>query len=159
MNLHEIYLAAQLAGSKSGNADLSNYYTKSQIESLIAGKVNTDDTFEPYKQSVKEQIDNITDQIFGYGEKIPANSDLDNYKNPGIYYSSIAADSETMMNTPYKTGGFRLEVTRISSVDGCKQILYPNSRTIGTFYIRTYFANDDVFGSWFKFQGTEVTDT
>ena len=41
MNLHEIYLATQLASQKSvGNADLSDYYTKSQTDSLISGKVD-----------------------------------------------------------------------------------------------------------------------
>ena len=41
MNLHDIYLAAQLAKNDNSGTevDLSEYYTKSQIDSLIAGKV------------------------------------------------------------------------------------------------------------------------
>lgn len=40
MNLHEIYLATQLAGSNSGNTNLSDYYTKSQTDDLISEKVD-----------------------------------------------------------------------------------------------------------------------
>ncbi len=41
MNLHEIYMALQLAGKNSGgNADLSDYYTKSQTDDLIAEKID-----------------------------------------------------------------------------------------------------------------------
>ena len=42
MNLHEVYLAAQLAKNDNGgtNVDLSEYYTKSQTDSLISGKVD-----------------------------------------------------------------------------------------------------------------------
>ena len=41
MNLHEIMLAKQLAGENGGgNADLSDYYTKSQTDELISEKVD-----------------------------------------------------------------------------------------------------------------------
>ncbi len=40
MSLHEVFLAAQLANrNNSGNADLSDYYTKLQTNELISGKV------------------------------------------------------------------------------------------------------------------------
>ncbi|MDE6520673.1 MAG: hypothetical protein K2K91_09530 [Ruminococcus sp.] len=41
MNLHEICMALQLAGENGGgDVDLSDYYTKSQTDSLISGKVD-----------------------------------------------------------------------------------------------------------------------
>lgn len=41
MNLHEIYLAAQLAKNDiNNNINLSDYYTKSQTDDLISGKVD-----------------------------------------------------------------------------------------------------------------------
>ncbi|MDE7097593.1 MAG: hypothetical protein K2O60_00405 [Ruminococcus sp.] len=44
MNLHEFMLAKQLASKNTGgNADLSNYYTKSQTDGLISGKVDKSD--------------------------------------------------------------------------------------------------------------------
>lgn len=44
MNLHEIYLAAQLAKNDiNNNINLSDYYTKSQTDSLISGKVDKAD--------------------------------------------------------------------------------------------------------------------
>mgnify|MGYP006990257857 FL=1 len=40
MSLHEVFLAAQLTNrNSSGNADLSDYYTKLQTDELISGKV------------------------------------------------------------------------------------------------------------------------
>ncbi|MDE7097589.1 MAG: hypothetical protein K2O60_00385 [Ruminococcus sp.] len=39
MNLHEIYMALQLAGNSS-EVDLSDYYTKSQTYDLISEKVD-----------------------------------------------------------------------------------------------------------------------
>ncbi|MDE7098772.1 MAG: pyocin knob domain-containing protein [Ruminococcus sp.] len=117
----------------------------------------TDDTYEPYKPSVQEQINNITDQILGLGKLIPTNSNLNTYTKPGIYYSNIASTSATLENTPYKTGGFRLEVSRISTVNGFMQTLYPNSKTLGCFFIRVFA--DGALGSWFKFSGEVVTTT
>lgn len=39
MNLHEVYLAAQIAAKGGGSADLSDYYTKSQTDQRITSKV------------------------------------------------------------------------------------------------------------------------
>lgn len=104
----------------------------------------------------KSMIDNITSQIFGCGENIPANSNLNSYTRQGIYYSENADKSKTLVNTPYNTNGFRLEVSYLSTVNDFKQTLYPNSK-LGSFYIRTY--TDGIMGSWFKYQGTEVETT
>ena len=40
MNLHDILFASKMTGKSTGNADLSDYYTKSQTNGLIAGKVD-----------------------------------------------------------------------------------------------------------------------
>ena len=41
MSLHEVFLAVQLANkNNSGNADLSDYYTKLQTDDLFSGKVD-----------------------------------------------------------------------------------------------------------------------
>lgn len=175
MNLHEIYLAAQLAKNDiNNNINLSDYYTKSQTDSLISGKMDkangmrlSQNSFTDAEKSkllglenyddteIKEQIDTIKDQIFGRGINISANSDLNNYTNTGIYYSASASNSETLENTPYKTGGFRFEVSRISSINGFMQRIYPNSKILGCFFIRVFV--DGAFGSWFKFMGEEIT--
>ena len=176
MNLHEIYLAAQLASQKSvGNADLSDYYTKSQTDSLISGKVDKVsgkglstndftnesksklDDLENYNDTeIKAKIDAITNQIFGLGNRISANSDLNSYTTAGVYYALNASDSATVSNNPSKTAGFRLEVSKVSTESGFKQTLYPNT-TVPTLYIRYYSSAG--FSSWYKFLGTEVTTT
>ncbi len=175
MNLHEIYLAAQLA--KNDNVNLSDYYTKSQTDDLISEKVDKADGMglsqnsftnaeksklsglENYDDTeIKEQIDAITDQIFGRGINISANSDLNNYTNTGIYYSTGSSVSATLANTPYKTGEFKLEVCNISSKLNVTQKLYPNSSALGCFFMRALpGGSDNSFGPWFKYQGEAVT--
>ncbi|MDE6834527.1 MAG: hypothetical protein K2J39_09840, partial [Ruminococcus sp.] len=40
MNLHDMLIASKMTGKSTSNADLSDYYTKSQTNSLISGKVD-----------------------------------------------------------------------------------------------------------------------
>ena len=67
MDLHEIFLASQIAGKSNGgdeNVDLSDYYTKSQISNLLSGKVNkvtgmglsTND----FTNALKTKLDNLS---------------------------------------------------------------------------------------------------
>lgn len=151
-------------------ADKSTTYTKTEVNTALDGKVNkvlgkglstndftNDDKskldgLESYDDTqIKAEIDAISNQIFGLGEKIPANADLNNYTNTGIYYSASASNSKTLENTPYTTGGFRFEVSRISSINGFMQRIYPNSSTLGCFFIRVFV--DGAFGLWFKYSG------
>lgn len=114
----------------------------------------TDDTYEPYKPSVQEQIDGITDQIFGLGTNIPSGADLNSYKTAGVYFSENEAKSMTLLNCPHKTSGFRLEVKNSITLKHTMHLLYPNTQD-GYFYMR--FNTASVNGSWYKHQGTAVT--
>lgn len=184
MNLHEIYLAAQLAknDSNSNDVDLSDYYTKSQADSLIAGKVDkvsgkslstndftdTDksklDGLENYDDAnvkadisnVQEQIESITNQIFGLGTQIPSGADLNDYTEAGVYCCKSINEAPTLLNNPHKTSGFRLEVSYTVRIpDRFFQKIIPNVGSEGVFYTRTY---DSVgWGSWYKFGGEVVT--
>ncbi len=146
---------------------ISGLYLQQQTSGLVVSANNfgvmirnveiTDDTYEPYRPSVQEQIDNITNQIFSRGISIPANLDLNNYTKVGVYYTAGASVSQPLANTPYKTGGFRLEVSNISTETNFVQKIFPNSRTLGCFFMRTY--TDSSFGSWFKLGGEAVTTT
>lgn len=40
MNLHDILLASEIASKNGKNVDLSDYYTKTQVDSLASGKVD-----------------------------------------------------------------------------------------------------------------------
>ncbi|MDE5558976.1 MAG: pyocin knob domain-containing protein [Ruminococcus sp.] len=82
MNLHDVLLASKMSGKITGNADLSDYYTKSQTDDLISGKVDKEDgkglstndftnalktkldSLENYDDTkIKTDIANIVDQI------------------------------------------------------------------------------------------------
>ena len=62
MNLHEMLLAPKMSGKNNGNADLSDYYTKSQTDGFLSGKVDkvtgkglsTNDFTNEYKQKIND---------------------------------------------------------------------------------------------------------
>ncbi|MDE6500812.1 MAG: pyocin knob domain-containing protein [Ruminococcus sp.] len=134
---------------KVSGKGLSTYdFTKTYRDKL--------DGLQNYNDSqVKTDIENISSQLFGLGNRINSGDDLDSYSTPGIYYSNNASLSGTLVNTPYKTGGFRLEVSRISTSSGFLQKLYPNSKILGVFFIRWY--TDNAMGEWFRYSGETVT--
>lgn len=58
MNLHEMLLSSKMSGKNNGNVDLSDYYTKSQTESLISEKTG----------KVSEQV-TLNSSTLGYQRK------------------------------------------------------------------------------------------
>lgn len=84
--------------------------------------------------SLQAQINTLNSQManinfFSRGTLIPNNSDMDNYKTPGKYYSPATANTSTMSNTPV-TGGFSLMVI-INGQDWINQYAVPvNGSTI-----------------------------
>lgn len=70
------------------------------------------------------------------------------------YFSNSAASSATMLNTPFTTASFRLEVKRIIA-SRVFQILYPNDNAGNCYYQRALGASG--WSSWYKFEGTVVS--
>lgn len=143
----------------AANADFSTPVT---VYPMIRRADIGDNTYEPYRPNVDERFN----EVFGLldntltmtrGISIPSNSDLDDYNEVGVYYSASTNVSKTLANTPYKTGGFRLEVANIQAPQTFTQKMFPNSKALGCFFIRTF--TDGAFGSWFKYQGEEITTT
>lgn len=78
------------------------------------------------------------------GTNIPANSDINNYKTPGKYYSSSTSATSTMSNAPV-TGGFSLFVV-ILGYDWINQYAMPvNGQTIKH---RVYTASSNTWSAW-----------
>lgn len=113
----------------------------------------TDDTYEPYKPSVEERLNDVTDQIFGIGMNIPSGADLNDYINAGIYHSENSTKSASLLNCPNKSAGFRLEVCGMNMKGRFIQKLYPNVTNVQVF-ARTYSVNG--FSPWFKFAGEAI---
>ena len=85
------------------------------------------------------------------GTAIPEGADLDTYTTPGVFHSPTGARSATLVNSPTKAYGFRLEVREIIS-GRYMQIVYPNAG--GVFYIRNFLSAG--WSNWFKFAGEEI---
>ena len=67
MDLHEIFLASQIAGKSNGgseNIDLSDYYTKSQISNLLSDKVDKISgkglSTNDFTNAAKSKLDNLS---------------------------------------------------------------------------------------------------
>ncbi|MDE6835021.1 MAG: hypothetical protein K2J39_12375 [Ruminococcus sp.] len=104
MNLHDILFASKMSGKSAENADLSDYYTKSQIDSLIDDKVNkitgkglsTNDFTDEYKAKIDGTDKHITDKIAEIVANAPA--DFDTLKEISDWIESHE-DSAAAMNT------------------------------------------------------------
>lgn len=104
MNLHEMLLASKMSGKSTGNADLSDYYTKSQTNSLIASKVDkvtgkglsTNDFTDEYKSKIDGTEQYVTEKV----AEIVANSpeDFDTLKEISDWIESHE-DSAAAMNS------------------------------------------------------------
>lgn len=60
----------------------------------------------------------------GLGTNIPANSDLNDYTTPGVFYVASGADAATISNAPRTDAAYRLEVTYINTSSRIRQVVY-----------------------------------
>lgn len=156
-----------------GGGASGDYASKAEFNTLKnAVNAHTSDTDNPHKVTA-EQIalaaEGITasnvqaaftelaesvaasgNSAFGIGKTIVEGGDLNLLTTPGVYYSPTAAITATLLNSPTKAYGFRLEVKAVIS-GRYLQILYPNSA--GVFYMRSYLTAG--WSNWYKFSGEE----
>lgn len=140
----------------SGNVTFNNMVFKPMLRPAEI----TDSTFIPYaptnRELYKECETKVTmQQVYGDATEIPANSNLNNYTTPGLYYA-LVANVPTIINTPYTSTGFRLVVEKNTpSGAAVFQTIYPTSRSHLEFFRRIYEGGS--WSSWYKFEGTPVT--
>lgn len=79
--------------------------------------------------------------------RIPANSDLNNYTEPGNYYVLDSADAQTIDHSPQTVVGYRLWVVRMTGTYYI-QVALPNSTT-PRLYTRRF--QSGVFSAWARF--------
>lgn len=104
MNLHDMIFASKISGKSTVNSDLSDYYTKLQTNTLIAGKVDkvagknlsTNDFTDEYKEKIDGTDQLITDKIAKIIANAPA--DFDTLKEISDWIESYE-DSASAMNT------------------------------------------------------------
>ena len=95
--------------------------------------------------------------VFGRGTLIPADTDLDNLKTIGCYYSNDKTRTQSLVNAPFTSVGFNLEVHKSyqsqSGTDGINQIAYSFASNAFTVYARTYrYISSPAGWSWTAWQ-------
>ena len=78
MNLHEVYLASQIASEGNSHADLSDYYSKSETNQKITEKIaeiiaNAPEDFDTLKE-ISDWIENHEDSAAAMNSAISANT-------------------------------------------------------------------------------------
>ena len=98
---------------------------------------------------------NLQPLVYGIGKRIPENADLNDYTEPGVYYSQNVALTNTLKNVPDGVvAGFRLEVKTVSATGWIKQILYLNN-VLQYFFIRGL--ENGTVHAWRRFESMDNT--
>lgn len=99
-------------------------------------------TGETESHIVTDNVDIPTD--------IPSNSDLDTYTTDGVYRITDIFIAATILNAPVTNVKYILEVFSVSDTDTIQRITTESD-------IYTRQKSSGVWGSWYKFTGTEVS--
>lgn len=86
---------------------------------------------------------------------IPEGDDLNNYQSTGIWYAVSAAVAATIINTPFTSAAFRVEV-KVITTNRIMQILYPNW-DLGFFFVRNLTGSG--WSSWYRIRGVNADQT
>lgn len=144
-------VASALAGKQ---ATLTTAQQAAVDSGITAAKVSTYDGYATSKLSAAD--------VFGRGTQIPAETDLDDWKTIGRYYSSDKTRTNSLVNKPFSNTGFDLEVRQSyqsqSGTDGINQIAYTVSGGVFTVKVRTYrYSGSPAAWSWTDWQTLAFT--
>ena len=172
MSLHEVYLATQIS-DKNGNenVDLSDYYTKSQSDSLIFGKVDKISGMRlsenNFTDSEKIKLSELSEKKYLDEQSIPSGADLNDYisDNFQVYSTNSQAITQTILNRPVDVNDnrFTLETWKNGSYNYIQRLThcaYTATRP-PVMYIRSCSggsssAPDLVWSDWYKFTPVKV---
>lgn len=79
--------------------------------------------------------------------------DLDDYKTPGCYYSPSINNTKYIINTPYKGGGFGLEVRELQNTSYISQTMYFDRSRL------TRHFNGSIWSGWLRFLTTSHVES
>lgn len=122
---------------------------------------NLPNTTTPVNATGMNDLETRINNAFIIGDilSIPANSitsdsDLDDYSNAGTYSCNTATIAQTLANTPYKNGAFKLIVMKMHDVSRYVQIIITLDSST-SIYVRNYAASG--WTSWYKLSSTVVS--
>lgn len=103
--------------------------------------------FRVYKLSVNPtHISEPRTEYFGRGDRIPRNTDLNDYVIQGKYHCSSSSVASTLLNVPYKASGFTLYVTSQTWLGLRQETIY----STGDKFERIYDNNTASWTNWKK---------
>lgn len=99
--------------------------------------------------------------MYQRGSELAANTDLNTLKTPSVYHSPDSTRSATLVNTPWKSSGYRvITMTGYSGTSTYGWQLVPASQHIFWRLLGSSNDNPSNWYSWIKFKyGTKVGDT
>ncbi|MBN1079258.1 pyocin knob domain-containing protein [Clostridium botulinum] len=107
-----------------------------EIGEARKGKTTLEERLEEDKKEINLQLKEIEQNYYSLNNAIPipSNSDLNNYTEPGNYFSAGSGISNTLTNCPFTDGAFALKVERITigTAINLRQILKANSSNVIT---------------------------
>lgn len=125
---------------------------QSQIEAAAEGYTSLDARLAGLDAAIAEKATVL--DIYGSGEIIPDNSDLNDYRTPGKYGVPSASHTATISNIPESGSGFSLLVMGLNEATSYVRQTYIKSNRAGYYYIRHYTGS---WSDWYKFEGTALT--
>ncbi|MDE5772746.1 MAG: hypothetical protein K2I06_14190 [Ruminococcus sp.] len=165
MNLHEVLLASRIAGKNNGNGenvDLSDYYTKSQTNSLISEKVaeivaNAPEDFNTLKE-ISDWIESHEDSAAAMNSAILANTTaittkVDKVSGKGLSTNDFTDADKTRLDSleNYDDTGIKADVAELvsqtainkSTIGYQRKNLLPNKSGTTTSSGVTFTVNSD----------------
>ena len=154
---------AALYAEVATKAPQSTTYTKTEVDTALAEKLNTADVDAALSNTSTNPVQNkvvqaailpLQDFIFGVGTTLEQNDDLNNYNQTGKLNATTGTIAQTIMNTPWTASGFVVITIPFITVASFMQILIPNTVT-GKWYRRRY--TQGAWSNWIEYDGTSAT--
>ncbi|NFL86222.1 hypothetical protein FDB24_00125 [Clostridium botulinum] len=125
-------LKTEITTARDNETDLNARLERDKTNILkTIGQVNveTDGDIASQLKEIEQNYYSLNNAI-----PIPSNSDLNNYTEPGNYFSAGSGISNTLTNCPFTDGAFALKVERITigTAINLRQILKANSSNVIT---------------------------
>lgn len=128
-------------GMKISQLPAATEVLDSDVVAGVGGGVTRKFTFATIANWLRTKLQ--LDSIGGFGQatEIAANSDLNDFTTPGVYYCPNSTVAATLRNSPIATSGFEMTVSASSASGNAIQMIYNSVSTLSRLYIRRYYGS------------------
>lgn len=130
---------------------LAHYLRRDNPHEVTAEQIGapTTEQFDTLSLSVENVRKELTSAQLNNGD------DLDTLQTAGVWFAVSGAVAATIINTPFTSGGFRVEV-KIITTSRPMQFLYPNWNG-GFFFVRNFTGSG--WSAWYRIRGVNADQT